>query len=424
VTQSKLGVWLIGALGNDATLAVVGTEAMRAGLAERTGLVTDLVDFRGIGLAELDELVFGGHDIREGDFLRSAEEFMRDNGVLTPDLLAKLAPRLRAAGREIRLGTAAGCGEAIHRMAAPGACRDGVPLRAQIRDLQRDFAAFRKRNGLARLVVVNLASTEPAIDLLPEFQTLGAFERLLDSKTTCPIPASILYAYAAIDAGCPHINFAPSLGCSLPALDELARIRGVPRMGKDGKTGETLMKTVLAPMFQARNLRILSWEGHNLLGNRDGQILDHPQNNLAKVRDKDIVRKLLGEQAHSRVRVDYCPSLADWKTAWDFIHFEGFLGAKMRLHFIWEGCDTALASPLVLDLVRLADLAHRRGEGGSMPHAACFFKTPYGVDEIAFPAQFDRLRAYARRVREDRKGAMTKVKSRAGKTEPAPKRGP
>jgi myo-inositol-1-phosphate synthase len=160
------------------------------------------------------------------------------------------------------------------------------------------------------------------------------------------------------------------------------------------------MKTVLAPMFQARNLRILSWEGHNLLGNRDGAILHHPENNRAKVKDKDIVRKLLGEKAHSRVLVDYCPSLADWKTAWDFIHFEGFLGTKMRLHFIWEGNDTMLAAPLVLDLVRLADLAMQRGEGGPMPHAAGFFKTPYGVEEIGFPAQVEMLRAYARRAAE------------------------
>jgi len=413
VTSSKLGVWFVGALGNDATLAVVGVEAMKAGLVERLGLVTDLEEFRDIGLADLDDLAFGGHDIREGDLVRSATEYARDNGVLTGELIGKLEPRLRAASREIRTGTVTGCGEAIRNLAVSAARRDGVPLRQQVKDLEAEILDFKKRLGLERVVVVNLASTEPAIDPPPEFQTLGAFERLIDANPREVVPASVLYAYAALDAGCPHMNFAPSLGCSIPALDELARKRAVPHMGKDGKTGETLMKTVLAPMFQARNLRILTWEGHNLLGNRDGEILHHPANNLAKVRDKDIVRKLLGEKAHSRVLVDYCPSLADWKTAWDFIHFEGFLGTKMRLHFIWEGNDTALASPLALDLVRLADLALRRGEGGSMPHAACFFKTPFAVDEIAFSPQFEMLRAYAQKVKDDRKDSPTKVRSRA-----------
>ena len=398
--KNKLGVWIVGALGNDATLAVVGVEAMKAGLADRTGLVTELADFKGLGLANPDDFVFGGHEVREGDLVRSAAEYVRDNGVPTGELLAKLEPRLRAVSREIRMGTVSGCGEAIRAMASPAARRDAAPLRQQVRDLQADLLDFKKRNGLERVVVVNLASTEPAIDPPPEFASLGAFERLIDANPRNVVPASVLYAYAALDLGCPHINFAPSLGCSVPALDELSRRRGAPHMGKDGKTGETLLKTVLAPMFQARNLRILSWEGHNLLGNRDGEILHHPENNLAKVRDKDIVKKLLGDKAHSRVRVDYCPSLQDWKTAWDFIHFEGFLGTKMRLHFIWEGNDTMLASPLVLDLVRLADLAQRRGESGSMPQAAGFFKTPYLVDEIAFPAQMEMLRAYARKAAE------------------------
>jgi myo-inositol-1-phosphate synthase len=418
MSKNKLGVWIVGALGSDATLAVVGVEAMRAGLADRIGLVTDLADFKKAGLADLDDFVFGGHEIREGDLVRSATEYARDNGVLTGELVRQLEPRLRAIGREIRMGTVTGCGDAIREMSASAARRDAVPLRQQVRDLQVDLLDFKKRNGLERVVVVNLASTEPALDPPPEFASLGAFERLVDANPRGVVPASVLYAYAALDAGCPHMNFTPSLGCSIPALDELSRRRGVPHMGKDGKTGETMMKTVLAPMFQARNLRILSWEGHNLLGNRDGEILHHPANNLAKVRDKDIVRKLLGDKAHSRVLVDYCPSLADWKTAWDFIHFEGYLGAKMRLHFIWEGNDTALAAPLVLDLVRLADLAHRRGESGTMPQTACFFKTPYLVEEIAFAPQMEMLRAYARKASETPAGGAAAKAPAPARAEP------
>jgi myo-inositol-1-phosphate synthase len=126
-------------------------------------------------------------------------------------------------------------------------------------------------------------------------------------------------------------------------------------------------------------------------------VLDAPANNLAKVKDKDAaLREILGdEKAHSRVRIDYVPSLGDWKTAWDFIHFEGFLGARMMLQFTWQGCDSALAAPLVIDLVRLADLAHRSGEKGAMKHTACFFKAPIGGGSHDFHRQMDDLAAYA-----------------------------
>ncbi len=212
----------------------------------------------------------------------------------------------------------------------------------------------------------------------------------------------MLYAYAAIDAGFPFVNFTSCIGSSLPALDELARRKGVPHCGRDGKTGETLLKTTLAPMFLARNLRVLAWEGHNILGNRDGQVLNTPANRDAKVKDKDAaLREILrDDKVHSRVRIDYVPSLGDWKTAWDFVHFEGFLGAKMSLQFIWQGCDSALAAPLVIDLVRLAEFGHRAGEKGAMRHAACFFKAPVGVEEHDFHRQMDLLIEWSAAHRE------------------------
>ncbi len=211
----------------------------------------------------------------------------------------------------------------------------------------------------------------------------------------------MLYAVAAIEEGAAYVNFTSCTGSSLPALDELARRRGVPHMGRDGKTGETLVKTALAPMFAARNLRVLSWEGHNLLGNRDGRVLDLPEHNRAKVADKEkAVREILQDpETHSRVRIDFVPSLGDWKTAWDLIHFEGFFGARMKMQFLWEGCDSLLAAPLVLDLVRLAEFARRRGESGAMTHLASFFKSPYGFTEQNFHVQIEALFDYAERHR-------------------------
>jgi myo-inositol-1-phosphate synthase len=134
-----------------------------------------------------------------------------------------------------------------------------------------------------------------------------------------------------------------------------------------------------------------------MLGNRDGQVLDHPDSNRAKVKDKDAALRnvLKDDSVHSRVRIDYVPSLGDWKTAWDFIHFQGFLGARMAMQFIWQGCDSVLAAPLVLDLIRFSEYAHRSAESGTLKHLACFFKAPYGVEEHDFFRQSDALAAYA-----------------------------
>jgi myo-inositol-1-phosphate synthase len=210
------------------------------------------------------------------------------------------------------------------------------------------------------------------------------------------LPASALYAWAAIDLGLPYVNFTPSLGASFPAIQELAQERRTPLAGQDGKTGETLLKTVLAPMFAARNLKILSWVGHNIFGNRDGLVLDDPQNKASKIRTKDrVLSEIVGYKPQTHVSIEYIESLDDWKTAWDFIHFQGFLGVKMNMQFTWQGCDSILAAPLVIDLARLALLAQRRGEFGILRHLACFFKSPMGVTEHDFFKQFAMLQEYA-----------------------------
>ena len=167
--------------------------------------------------------------------------------------------------------------------------------------------------------------------------------------------------------------------------------------GKDGKTGETLMKSVLAPMFALRNWRILSWVGHNIFGNRDGQVLDDPANKASKIQTKDqVVSSIVGYKPQTLVSIEYIESLDDWKTAWDHIHFQGFLGVKMMMQFTWQGCDSLLAAPLVIDLARLALLSQRRGEVGVLKHLACFFKSPMGTAEHDFFRQFDLLHQYVR----------------------------
>jgi myo-inositol-1-phosphate synthase len=191
------------------------------------------------------------------------------------------------------------------------------------------------------------------------------------------------------------VNFTPSLGIAPPALQELGVKQHVPFYGSDGKTGETLMKTVLAPLFRYRNLEVMSWEGFNILGGGDGRVLADPRHKSSKVKSKaGVIASTLGYAPHAGVAIEYVPSLGNWKTAWDYIHFRGFLGTKMAAQFIWEGCDSILAAPLVLDLVRLAEFAQREGEAGPMPHLACFFKDPMGVSVHAFPEQMRMLLEY------------------------------
>jgi myo-inositol-1-phosphate synthase len=246
---------------------------------------------------------------------------------------------------------------------------------------------------------VNVTSTEAPFEIGDVHSTPEKLTAALPSKAPT-LPASGMYAWAALDLGFPYINFTPSLGASFPAADQLAVKRGVPYGGKDGKTGETLLKTVLAPMFAHRNLHIMSWVGHNIFGNRDGIVLDDPANKASKVRTKEqVVSGIVGYKPQTLVTIEYIESLDDWKTAWNHIHFRGFLGVKMIMQFTWQGCDSVLAGPLVLDLARLALLAQRRGERGVMPQLACFFKNPMGVQEHDFFKQFDMLEAYVKSVR-------------------------
>ena len=202
----------------------------------------------------------------------------------------------------------------------------------------------------------------------------------------------------------PYVNFTPSLGAAPAAIQELAEERKACHAGQDGKTGETLLKSVLAPMFAARNLEVMSWVGHNIFGNLDGLVLDDPANKAAKIKSKDqLVGSILGYEPQTLVSIEYIRSLGDWKTAWDHIHFRGFLDTPMTLQFIWQGCDSLLAAPLVLDLVRFVELSHRRGEVGLLTHLASFFKRPLGLKEHDFFRQFSLLLEWAERHARNRR---------------------
>jgi myo-inositol-1-phosphate synthase len=374
------GVLLIGALGYVAAAVLAGAFALRQGLTPATGLVSALPQFAGLPLLDPARLIFGGWDIRRGNPLESAKRLFGCVGV-SPEVLMGVADAL--AQVEIFPGCARNCGAVIEALAEEGSCRLGTPaeLLAMLRD---DIRGFRERHGLSRVVVVNLASTEP-----PARQGQnGIGEDGADDL----LRAGSLYAEAAILEGCPFINFTAADAPLLPHLIDLAEQHRVPVMGNDGKTGETLVKSALLPMFASRHLEVLSWESFNILGNGDGRVLEVDGNRQSKVQSKErIMAPILGYTPHARVHIHYVPSLDDQKTAWDFIHFRGFLGGRMTLQFTWQGYDSLLAAPLVLDLIRFSELAARRGEGGLLPHLAFFFKDPLGVNEHRLGEQFAML---------------------------------
>jgi myo-inositol-1-phosphate synthase len=192
------------------------------------------------------------------------------------------------------------------------------------------------------------------------------------------------------------VDFTPSAGARMPALEALAEAYEVPLAGSDGKTGETFMKAALAPAFAARALRVRSWAGINLLGGGDGEVLADPVRAQSKLNSKGrLLEEILGYPVEAPIRMENVRDLGEWKTAWDHVAFEGFLGVRMRLQFTWEGCDSALAAPLLLDLARLSALALERGESGTLSELAFFFKDPSGTTEHALHRQYELLERWA-----------------------------
>jgi myo-inositol-1-phosphate synthase len=394
----RVGLWLIGALGGIGSTVALGLAALRRGLTDWTALVTALPLFEVLELDAPADFVLGGHDIRREPLIAGVRSLQQRSRVFDPDVVRACEADLEAWHANLRPGTILNSGETIARLADRTDLPSTDTPRAGIERIQNDLAEFRKQHRLDQVVVVNVASTEPPAPARPEHAGLDLLEKALGRRDGALLPVSSLYAYAAIDLGMAYVNFTPSPGADLPALHELAARRGTVIAGKDGKTGETLLKTVLAPMFARRNLRVLSWVGHNILGNRDGLVLSDPRNKSAKVRSKDqVVSRVVGYEPQTHTSIEYIESLDDWKTAWDHVHFEGFLGVRMTLQFTWQGCDSALAAPLVIDLARLALHARRRGEVGVLPHLACFFKSPTGTDEYDFLRQHEMLEEYVRR---------------------------
>lgn len=390
--RNRVGVLLIGAAGAVASTVVAGLALMRHG-APRLGMITEGPLGAALDACALEDLVFGGWDLKGGDLYEAALA----HGVISRDRLVTIERELRALRPWPGVSSSAFLATTDTNHVVPAKA-----FRDELRILCEQVTAFKHEHDLERLVMVNLTSTERYIDVADVHCTVEAFEAGLDANDPRISPA-MKYLYLAITMGIAHANFTPSRS-NVPALEDLAVKRGVPIAGEDGKTGQTLLKTVLAPAFAVRDLRVDGWYSTNILGNNDGKVLDDPGSNKSKVLSKkSVLDDILGyEVPDHQVHIHYYRPRGDQKEAWDNIDLLGFLGEPMQIKINFLCKDSILAAPLVLDLVRLLDAAHRAGHKGVQPQLSLFFKSPYRVEGKApvhdLFAQHALLRDWAARV--------------------------
>ncbi len=386
--SGKLGVLLPG-LGAVATTLVAGVQGTRKGIAKPFGSLTQMSKIRlgkrtdgrsplikdFVDLAELDQLVFGAWDPIADDAFDSALK----SGVLDRHHLDPIEDDLRA----LKPMAAAFDTAYVKRLEGTNVM-SGVNKLEWAEQIRQDIRDFKETNGCERLVMIWCGSTEIFLRPSAAHETLEAFEKAMADNDS-QIAPSMLYAYAAIMEGVAYANGAPNLSADFPALERAARERSVPICGKDFKTGQTLMKTILAPGFKARMLGLDGWFSTNILGNRDGAVLDDPESFKTKEESKlgalehvlqpELYPELYGNFYH-KVRINYYPPRGDNKEGWDNIDIFGWMGYKMQIKVDFLCRDSILAAPIVLDLAIFLDLAQRCGMGGIQEWLSFYFKSP------------------------------------------------
>lgn len=365
--DTKVGVAVVGLGGAVSTTVVAGIELLRRGVNSLDGL--PLANAAAHGLPAYRDLVFSGWDVCGDDLATAAEK----HSVIGKEALDIAAPALRSLKPWPAVVSRAFCKniDGVNKTKNSGH-RDAVARIAS------DLKQFQASSGADSVVTLNLASTESWPDATaPALASIDAFERGLDADDAAIGPA-MLYAYAAISNGMPYANFTPSVAADCPALVQLARERNVPVAGKDGKTGQTMMKTVIAPALRTRALKVDGWYSTNILGNRDGLALQDPRSLQSKLATKgDVLEQMLGYPVEDHlVDIRYYGPRGDDKEAWDNIDVTGFLGQRMQIKINFLCKDSILAAPLVIEIARLLRLAQVREEGGVQEQLGVFFKAP------------------------------------------------
>jgi myo-inositol-1-phosphate synthase len=392
--EGKLGIMLVG-LGAVSTTTIAGVIAIRRGLAKPIGSLTQMGTIRlgkrtegnsprikdFVPLASLDDVVFGGWDIFEDNCYEAA----KTAGVLEKDLLEQIRPELE----QIRPWPAVFDRRYVKRLDGPNV-KKGRNKKDLAEQLRADIQKFKKDHGLNRLVMVWCGSTEVYLTESAAHANIDAFEKALEASDDT-IPSSMIYAYAAIKEGIPYANAAPNLSADIPALIQLAQQTGSPLAGKDLKTGQTLIKTIIAPGLKSRLIGIEGWYSTNILGNRDGEVLDDPESFKTKEESKKsvldyILQPTLYPDLYAKlchvVRINYYPPRGDNKEGWDNIDIFGWLGYPMQLKINFLCRDSILAAPIVLDTALFLDLARRAGMSGIQEWLSFYYKSPMHAPEL------------------------------------------
>jgi myo-inositol-1-phosphate synthase len=390
----KLGVLLVG-MGAVSTTTIAGVIAVRNGLSKPIGSLTQMGTIRlgkrtegrsplirdFVPLASLDSIVFGGWDIFEDNSYEAA----KTAGVIEPGLLDKIRPELEA----IAPMPAVFDRRYVKRLDGPNV-KKGRTKKDLADQVREDMLRFKSENQCDRLVMVWCGSTEVYLTESAVHANLAALEKGLESNDD-NIPSSMIYAYAAIKEGIPYANAAPNLSADIPALIDLASKTGSPLTGKDLKTGQTLIKTIIAPGLKSRLLGVEGWYSTNILGNRDGEVLDDPESFKTKEESKksvldyifqpDLYPELYEKLCHV-VRINYYPPRGDNKEGWDNIDIFGWLNYPMQLKINFLCRDSILAAPIVLDVALFLDLAKRAGRSGIQEWLSFYFKSPMHAAEV------------------------------------------
>ncbi len=377
MSNRKLGLAIIGLGGAVGTTMVAGVELLKKGKIGKTGLpLADLAENLTTDLADYENLVFGGWDLHAVNLAAAAEE----HEVLTHKQFVAVEKELR----KIKPWRAASNKNFLARVEGENVFSDNSH-RAVIEKIRRDLQAFGKICD--EVVVINLASTEKLADEGNEiFNSIVSFEKALDNNSKGISPA-MLYAYATIAEQIPYGNFTPSVAADIPALIEFAERNKVPLAGKDGKTGQTMIKTALAPALKTRALKVDGWYSTNILGNRDGLALSHADSLASKIKTKgSVLDDILGYKVEDHIiDIRYYRPRGDNKEAWDNVDVTGFLGQPMQLKINFLCKDSILAAPLAIEITRLLDLAKRRESFGVQEQLSVFFKLPMTKTKDAIP---------------------------------------
>jgi len=421
--MKKVGVMIIGSKGSVATTLIAAQCAMRKNVPLKFQLPSEMDrDFDKLGLIDLTDIVFGGWDIVSDSYSRSCEHHNVVPKHIMPDIAGELDKT------DVSPAVMVGHDKTIEGLLATEDAQPRMknidfattvftkrPLVELIKSLEYDILGFKKKHKLSKIIVINLASTEKSVRLTDLHESLKKFQEGIKSNDP-GITTGMLYAYTAIKNGAHVINFTPSIIADVPALIEFAKKNKVALAGKDGKTGQTLYKTAIAPMLKHRALKLTGWYSTNILGNRDGQVLNDPEHRATKIDSKkQVLKNIMGyDDFDHQVHIHYYPPRGDSKEAWDNIDFTGWFNVSMQMKIDWLGDDSILAAPLVADLIRWVDFFTNKGECGVLAQLASYFKHPMGTQECDFFNQVNILKSHV--TKRCVKKAKIQTKGRKEKT--------